>query len=303
MDNHNDDIDNLKLDRKMAAEMAWFAKAAARDYDQLQLLERSDNQSPNRCGTIDVGYDMDKKEWKIIEIHHFEGDIFQSNAGLYGMNPFLFNPYNSNIQKIDSLNNDMLKINWDKFRNDKNLLLIDLLEIKEKHQIPSNNLLLILPSRSLKSIYSFRHDDFNLFKNIECDLKLELINSIKYNWYHLTLYIYKHIKINKYTDILKYVGMEYQYKFNWKNIIDVLCIENKISIKLPSGSIDITGFESNSTELIIKSNCDYKEIKIIKIEPYQTYYHLVKDYLCELIVAQCADIYLQFINNEKTYKD
>ena len=70
--------------------------------------------------------------------------------------------------------------------------------------------------------------------------------------------------------------MEYQYKFNWKNIIDVLCIENKISIKLPSGSIDITGFESNSTELIIKSNCDYKEIKIIKIEPYQTYYHLVK---------------------------
>ena len=303
VDNHNDDIDNLKLDRKMAAEMAWFAKAAARDYDQLQLLERSDNQSPNRCGTIDVGYDMDKKEWKIIEIHHFEGDIFQSNAGLYGMNPFLFNPYNSNIQKIDSLNNDMLKINWDKFRNDKNLLLIDLLEIKEKHQIPSNNLLLILPSRSLKSIYSFRHDDFNLFKNIECDLKLELINSIKYNWYHLTLYIYKHIKINKYTDILKYVGMEYQYKFNWKNIIDVLCIENKISIKLPSGSIDITGFESNSTELIIKSNCDYKEIKIIKIEPYQTYYHLVKDYLCELIVAQCADIYLQFINNEKTYKD
>lgn len=303
VDNHNDDIDNLKLDRKMAAEMAWFVKAAARDYDQLQLLERSDNQLPNRCGTIDVGYDMDKKEWKIIEIHHFEGDIFQSNAGLYDMNPFLFNPYNSNIKKIDSLNNDMLKINWDKFRNDKNLLLIDLLEIKEKHQIPSNNLLLILPSRSLKSIYSFRHDDFNLFKNIECDLKLELINSIKYNWHHLTLYIYKHIKINKYTDILKYVGMEYQYKFNWKNIIDVLCIENKISIKLPSGSIDITGFKSNSTELIIKSNCDYKEIKIIKIEPYQTYYHLVKDYLCELIVAQCADIYLQFINNEKTYKD
>ena len=142
------------------------------------LLERSDNQSPNRCGTIDVGYDMDKKEWKIIEIHHFEGDIFQSNAGLYGMNPFLFNPYNSNIKKIDALNNDMLKINWDKFRNDKNLLLIDLLEIKEKHQIPSNNLLLILPSQSLKSIYSFfsgsscsiysfRHDDLNLFKNIE----------------------------------------------------------------------------------------------------------------------------------------
>ena len=114
VDNHNDDIDNLKLDGKMAAEMAWFVKAAARDYDQLQLLERSDNQSPNRCGTIDVGYDMDKKEWKIIEIHHFEGDIFQSNAGLYGMNPFLFNPYNSNIKKIDALNNDMLKINWDK---------------------------------------------------------------------------------------------------------------------------------------------------------------------------------------------
>ena len=82
----------------------------------------------------------------------------------------------------------MLKINWDKFRNDKNLLLIDLLEIKEKHQIPSNNLLLILPSQSLKSIYSFfsgsscsiysfRHDDLNLFKNIEYDLKLKLINS------------------------------------------------------------------------------------------------------------------------------
>lgn len=269
VDNHNDDIDNLKLDRKMAAEMTWFVKAAARDYDQLQLLDG--NQSPNRCGTIDVGYDMDKKEWKIIEIHHFEGDIFQSNAGLYGMNPFLFNPYSSNIKKIDSLNNDMLKINWDKFRNDKNLLLIDLLEIKEKHQIPSNNLLLILPSKSLKSIYSFfsgsscsiysfRYDDFNLFKNIEYEFKLALISSIKKDW---------------------------------TNIIDVLCSENKISIKLPFGSIDITGFKANSTHLIIKSNFDYKETKLIKIEPYQTYYHLIIDYLCELILHKNKNIHIK----------
>ena len=149
--------------------------------------------------------------------------------------------------------------------------MIDLLEINNKYQVPSNNLLLILPSKSLKSIYSFfsgyscsiysfRYDDFNLFKNIEYEFKLALINSIP----------------------------------NWENMIDVLCNKNKISIKLPSGSIDITGFKSKSTHLIIKSNFDYKETKLIKIEPYQTYYHLIIDYLCELTLHK---------NKKHTYKN
>ena len=284
VDNHNDDIDNLKLDRKMAAQMAWFVKAAAKDYDKLQLADG--NTSSNRCGTIDVGYDVDKKEWKIIEIHYYEEDIFQSNAGLYGMNPFLFN--NCNIKEVNELNNGTLKINWQRETEtaklaqpqhshtsvvvaNKNALLIDLLEINNKYQVPSNNLLLILPSKSLKSIYSFfsgyscsiysfRYDDFNLFKNIEYEFKLALINSIP----------------------------------NWENMIDVLCNKNKISIKLPSGSIDITGFKSKSTHLIIKSNFDYKETKLIKIEPYQTYYHLIIDYLCELTLHK---------NKKHTYKN
>ena len=188
VDNHNDDIDNLKLDRKMAAEMAWFVKAAARDYDKLQLLDSHANVtiSPNRCGTIDVGYDIDKKEWKIIEIHHFEGDIFQANAGLYGMNPFLFNQYNSNIKEIYSLNNDMLEINWSEAKANKNLLLIDLLEIKDKYQIPSNNLLLMLPSKLLRAIYHKSESyNFNLLEIVRNEFQSILLD-------YLDDYIKKH---------------------------------------------------------------------------------------------------------------
>lgn len=276
VDNHNDDIDNLKLDRKKAAEMAWFVKAAARDYDQLQL--KDGNKALNRCGTIDVGYDMDKKEWKIIEIHHFEGDIFQTNAGLYGMNPFLFNPHNANIKNINSLNNDMLRINWHKAaRNklseascaqakqadNKNPLLIDLLEIKEPYQIPSNNLLLILPSESLRSIkasYKSDYDNFKLLELVKSEFQSTLID-------YLNDYIKTHQSQNNIFE-----------KLNFQKMIDVKIFNERkqhraaIKIALPcvAGTINIFGLESEATYLLVQSDFDNKTTKAFEIVPHQT---------------------------------
>lgn len=274
VDNHNDDIDNLKLDRKMAAKMAWFVKAAARDYNQLQLLDG--NKALNRCGTIDVGYDMDKKEWKIIEIHHFEGDVFQSNAGLYGMNPFLFNPYNSNIKEIYSLNNDMLEINWSKAKVNKNLLLIDLLEIKEKYQIPSNNLLLLLPSSSLRNInshYKSNHYNFKLLERVRYEFKLTLVD-------YMDNYI-KSVKSN---------NLVFEKRFFY-NMINVDISDGKITITLPFGTITIFRLEPESTHLLVQSDLDKKITKAFEIVPYQTHHKLIMNYLCELIVIQCVNIY------------
>lgn len=282
VDNHNDDIDNLKLDRKMAAEMAWFIKAAARDYDQLQL--KDGNQVLNRCGTIDVGYDMDKKEWKIIEIHYFEEDIFQSHAGLYAMNPFLFNPYNSNIKNIYSLNNNMLKINWRKAvkakQADKNLLLIDLLEIKDEYQIPSNNLLLMLPSESLRSIdiyYKVNYPNFNLLELVKSKFKSTLID-------YLDDYIKTHQSKNNIFEKLKF-----------KKMIDVKISneqsQNKMTVTLPFGTITITGLEFESTHLLVQSDFDKKNTKAFEIIPHQTHHQIIMNYLCELIVMQCVNIY------------
>ena len=274
VDNHNDDIDNLKLDRKMAAKMAWFVKAAARDYNQLQLLDG--NKALNRCGTIDVGYDMDKKEWKIIEIHHFEGDVFQSNAGLYGMNPFLFNPYNSNIKEIYSLNNDMLEINWSKAKVNKNLLLIDLLEIKEKYQIPSNNLLLLLPSSSLRNInshYKSNHYNFKLLERVRYEFKLTLVD-----------YMDNYIKSVKSNNLI------FEKRFFY-NMINVDISDGKITITLPFGTITIFRLEPESTHLLVQSDLDKKITKAFEIVPYQTHHKLIMNYLCELIVIQCVNIY------------
>lgn len=271
VDNHNDDIDNLKLDRKMAAKMAWFVKAAARDYNQLQLLDG--NKALNRCGTIDVGYDMDKKEWKIIEIHHFEGDVFQSNAGLYGMNPFLFNPYNSNIKEIYSLNNDMLEINWSKAKVNKNLLLIDLLEIKEKYQIPSNNLLLLLPSSSLRYIYNKSNShNFKLLEIIE-SFKSTLIS-------YLNDYIRTHQPQNNIFEKLKFYKM-----------IDVKISNEQIIIILPFGTITILGLESESTHILVQSDFDNKITKAFEITPHQTHHKIIMSYLCESIITQCITTY------------
>lgn len=274
VDNHNDDIDNLKLDRKMAAKMAWFVKAAARDYNQLQLLDG--NKALNRCGTIDVGYDMDKKEWKIIEIHHFEGDVFQSNAGLYGMNPFLFNPYNSNIKEIYSLNNDMLEINWSKAKVNKNLLLIDLLEIKKKYQIPSNNLLLLLPSSSLRNInshYKSNHYNFKLLERVRYEFKLTLVD-----------YMDNYIKSVKSNNLI------FEKRFFY-NMINVDISDGKITITLPFGTITIFRLEPESTHLLVQSDLDKKITKAFEIVPYQTHHKLIMNYLCELIVIQCVNIY------------
>lgn len=274
VDNHNDDIDNLKLDRKMAAKMAWFVKAAARDYNQLQLLDG--NKALNRCGTIDVGYDMDKKEWKIIEIHHFEGDVFQSNAGLYGMNPFLFNPYNSNIKEIYSLNNDMLEINWSKAKVNKNLLLIDLLEIKEKYQIPSNNLLLLLPSSSLRNInshYKSNHYNFKLLERVRYEFKLTLVD-----------YMDNYIKSVKSNNLI------FEKRFFY-NMINVDISDGKITITLPFGTITIFRLEPESTHLLVQSDLDKKITKAFEIIPYQTHHQLIMNYLCELIVTECTNVY------------
>ena len=282
VDNHNDDIDNLKLDRKMAAEMAWFVKAAARDYDKLQLLDSHANAnanvtiSPNRCGTIDVGYDIDKKEWKIIEIHHFEGDIFQANAGLYGMNPFLFNQYNSNIKEIYSLNNDMLEINWSEAKANKNLLLIDLLEIKDKYQIPSNNLLLMLPSKLLRAIYHKSESyNFNLLEIVSNEFQSILLD-------YLDDYIKKHQSKNNIFEKIKFYKM-----------IDVKISNEQINVTatLPFGTITIRGLESESTHLFVQSDLDKKITKAFEIVPHQTHHKLIMDYLCELIVTECANVY------------
>lgn len=273
IDNHNDDIDNLKLDRKMAAQMAWFVKAAARDYDKLQLLERSGNQSPNRYGTIDVGYDIDKKEWKIIEIHYFDGDIFQSDAGLYGMNPFLFNP-NTNIKEIYSLNNDMLRINW-RSKNDKNALLIDLLEIKDDYKIQSNNLLLMLPSKSLRFINTYQkseRNNFQLLAIVGNEFKSTLID-----------YIEKHQLYQSQKNILE--------KLNFHKIIDVKVTNEQINVTLPFGTITICGLECESTHFFVQSDLDKKITKAFEIVPHQTHHQIIMNYLCELIITQCINVY------------
>ena len=271
IDNHNDDIDNLKLDRKMAAEMAWFVKAAARDYNKLQFADG--NTSSNRCGTIDVGYDVDKQEWKIIEIHYFDGDIFQSDAGLYGMNPFLFNP-NTNIKEIYSLNNDMLRINWRR-KNDKNALLIDLLEIKDDYKIQSNNLLLMLPSKSLRFINTYQkseRNNFQLLAIVGNEFKSTLID-----------YIEKHQLYQSKKNILE--------KLNFYKMIDVKISNEQITVILPFGTITIRELEFESTHLLVQSDLDKKITKAFEIVPHQTHHQIIMNYLCELIITQCSNVY------------
>ena len=281
IEHHNADIDDLKLDRKMVAQMAWFVKAAARAYDKLKLKECSGgntNQSSNRCGTIDVGYDVDKQEWKIIEIHYFDGNIFQSDAGLYGMNPFLFNPNNSNIKEIYFLNNDMLRINW-RSKNDKNALLIDLLEIEDDYQIQSNNLLLMLPSKSLRFINTYQkseRNNFQLLAIVGNEFKLTLIDYIEKN----KLYQSK-------KNILE--------KLNFYKMIDIKISNEQskttVTLTLPFGTITISGLECESTHLFVQSNLDKKITKAFEIVPYQTHHQLIMNYLCELIVTECANVY------------
>lgn len=216
---------------------------------------------------------MDKKEWKIIEIHHFEGDIFQSNAGLYGMNPFLFNPNNSNINKIYSLNNDMLRI---KVQSNKNALLIDLLEIIGKYQIPSNNILLMLPSKSLRHInthYKLEMHDFKLLAIVGTEFKSALID-----------YIDDYIKIHQSKNNIF-------EKLNFQKMMDVKISNDQITVTLPFGTITISGLEFESTHLLVLSDLDKKITKAFEIVPYQTHHQIIMNYLCGLIVTECANVY------------
>ena len=281
IDHHNADIDDLKLDRKMAAEMAWFIKAAARDYDNLQILDG--NRSTSRCGTIDVGYDVDKQEWKIIEIHYFDGDIFQSNAGLYGMNPFLFN--NRNIKEVNELNNGTLKINWGKAKtklagsnatDQKNALLIDLLEINEPHQIETNDLFVLFGANYLLlntetfpiSIYENNKEKFVGF---ECDTELfdEFICQ------SLTLYFIAMIK-NKMSR-------------NQINIADigrlfiVSISNNHVIVQFRNTYININIF-SKQKIIIINSTLD-NSIKLFKFDRYKLYKQKMFKYLQDLLFS------------------
>lgn len=130
VDNHTSKLHELTLDRKMAAEMAWFLRAAVRDYDKLLIKDGQDKLHFPRCGTIDVGYDIDNHCWKIIEIHRYSS-IFNPYIGMYAANPFLFNHGRFDYKKkIKQLNNGVLDVKWEKTK--KNSLLVDLLEIDSK---------------------------------------------------------------------------------------------------------------------------------------------------------------------------
>lgn len=60
---------------------------------------------------------------------------------------------------------------------------------------------------------------------------------------------------------------------------------------LPFGTITISGLESESTHLFVQSDLDKKVTKAFEIVPHQTHHKLIMDYLCELIVTECANVY------------
>lgn len=105
------------------------------------------------------------------------------------------------------------------------------------------------------------------------------------------MFLYRKInKLDK-SNLLIHLEQVVQYckterYFNEESNIDIACNEDKLSIKLSYGFIDISGFESDSTHLTIQSNFNNKEeTKLFKIEPYQTHYQLIEQYLCDLILS------------------
>lgn len=286
IDHHNADIDDLKLDRKMAAQMAWFVKAAARDYDKLQVLERSDNKSLNRCGTIDVGYDVDKQEWKIIEIHLFEDDIFSSNAGLYGMNPFLFN--NRNIKEVNELNNGTLKINWQADAKleqhshtsvavtNKNVLLIDLLEINDPYPIEPNNLFALLSAKNLSpyikelpvAIYELNKKQFDGFEHNTADFQKFLQRVFK-KYFSAMIQIKMSLNLIMVSEV--------------RNLLTVTLSNNNVHIKFKNTYIDIN-IVPKQKSIIIVSTWD-KSTKLFKFDRYKLYRQKMFTYLEDLLFS------------------
>ena len=294
IDHHNADIDDLKLDRKMAAQMAWFVKAAARDYDQLQLNDG--NRSLNRCGTIDVGYNVDKQEWKIIEIHYFADDILSTNTGLYGMNPFLFN--NRHIKELNELNNGTLKINWIEAKAEstsylraakqakdkvnsvrvdrKNALLIDLLEINDPYPIQPNNLFVLLSTKNLYpyikelpvSLYELHKKQFDVFEHSTVDFQNFLQQAF-------TEYFSAIIKVK--------MSLNQIIVSDVQNLLAVRLSNNHVHIQFKNTYIDINIFPKQKS-IIIVSTLD-KSTKLFKFDRYKLYRQKMFTYLEDLLFS------------------
>ncbi len=67
--------------------------------------------------------------------------------------------------------------------------------------------------------------------------------------------------------------------------------QNKMTVTLPFGTITITGLEFESTHLLVQLDFDKKNTKAFEIIPHQTHHQIIMNYLCELIVMQCVNIY------------
>ena len=80
-------------------------------------------------------------------------------------------------------------------------------------------------------------------------------------------------------------------KLNFQKMMDVKISNEQITVTLPFGTITISGLEFESTHLLVQSDLDKKITKAFEIVPYQTHHKLIMNYLCELIVMQCVNIY------------
>ena len=80
-------------------------------------------------------------------------------------------------------------------------------------------------------------------------------------------------------------------KLNFQKMIDVKISNEQITVTLPFGTITIRGLEFKSTHLLVQSDLDKKVTKAFEIVPYQTHHQLIMNYLCELIVTECKNIY------------
>ena len=80
---------------------------------------------------------------------------------------------------------------------------------------------------------------------------------------------------------------------NTNKIIDVKISNEQIivTLALSFGTITIRGLECESTHLLVQSDLDKKITKAFEIVPHQTHHKLIMDYLCELIVTECANVY------------
>ena len=80
-------------------------------------------------------------------------------------------------------------------------------------------------------------------------------------------------------------------KLNFQKMIDVKISNEQITVTLPFGTITIRGLEFKSTHLLVQSDLDKKVTKAFEIVLYQTHHQLIMNYLCELIVTECKNVY------------